>query len=72
MPTGSPAPWNAGWSFSFSLSTTRSAMARECRTLSWVLKNWRSRIGLPVWTSASVTVSDVGFGGMTCSCVRAW
>ena len=62
----------AGWSVSFSLSTTRSAIARECSTFSCVLKNWRSRIGLPVCTSASVTLSDVGLGGITCSSVRAW
>ena len=57
---------------SLSLSTTRSAIARECSTFSWVLKNWRSRTGLPVDTSASVTLSEVGFGGITCSSVRAW
>ena len=57
---------------SLSLSTTRSAIARECSTFSWVLKNWRSRTGLPVCTSASVTLSDVGLGGITCSSVRAW
>ena len=52
--------------------TTRPAMERERRTFIWVLKNWRSRMGFPVLTRASVTASEVGFGGMTWSRVRAW
>ena len=68
--TGSAAP--ASTCLSLSFSTTRVAIVVECSTFSWVLKNWRSRIGFPVDTRASVTLSEVGLGGITCSSVRAW
>src|SRR3989304_5544489 len=61
-PAGSAVSWKSAWSLSFSFATAWSARARERSTLSWVLKNCRSRNGFPVLTRASVTLTEGGGG----------